>query len=188
MVALSALWLPIVLSAVVVFIASSIIHMVVWQWHAGDYPKVPNEDRVMDALRPLAIPPGDYMIPRCDHPREMKSPEFMEKLKKGPVMMMTVYPPGPFAMGKQLGQWFVFCAVVGLFAAYVASRALGPGVDYLSVFRMSSVTAFAGYSLAAVPASIWYKRAWGTTIRGVIDGLVYGLLTGGVFGWLWPTM
>ena len=83
MTTIAALWLPILLSAVVVFLASSVIHMMT-PWHKGEYPKVPNEDGVMNALRPFAIPPGDYMVPRCENPKEMHTPEFQEKLKKGP--------------------------------------------------------------------------------------------------------
>ncbi|HLB55154.1 MAG TPA: hypothetical protein VJK71_08600 [Gemmatimonadales bacterium] len=187
MTGLSALWLPIVVSAVMVFVVSSIIHMVLQAWHSGDYPKAPNEDRVMDALRPLAIPPGDYMIPRAGSTQEMKSAAFTEKLAKGPVLMMTVFPSGPFTMGKQLFQWFLYAVVVGIFAAYVAGRALPPGAEYLPVFRFAGVTAFLGYSLALWQNSIWYKRAWGTTIRATIDGFIYALATAGVFGWLWPS-
>ena len=61
MIGLGALWLPILLSAVIVFIASSIIHMGPF-WHRGDYPKLPNEDGVLNALRPFAIPPGNRRL------------------------------------------------------------------------------------------------------------------------------
>ena len=91
MVGLTQLWLPILLSAVFVFIASSIIHMFS-PWHKGDYLTVPNQDRVMDALRPFAIPAGDYMLPHPASAAEMKSPEFAEKLKRGPVVIMTPVP------------------------------------------------------------------------------------------------
>lgn len=185
MTGLSVLWLPILVSAGLVFLASWIIHMLL-PWHRADYPKVPNEERVMDALRPLAIPPGDYMVPRADSPKDMGSAEFKAKLAKGPVLMMTVLPNGEFSMGKSLLQWFIYCLVVGLFAAYLAGRALPAGSEYLEVFRFAGGTAFVGYALALWQNSIWYRRAWGTTFRSTIDGLIYGLLTGGVFGWLWP--
>ena len=185
MTALSALLVPIVLSAVIVFVASSIIHMVL-PWHKSDYPKVPNEDRVREALRPLAIPPGDYMIPRASSMQDMKSSEFMAKMNEGPVMVVTVMPNGPWAMGKNLGQWFVYSIVVGLFAAYVAGTALPPGAPYLRVFQLVGVTAFMGYALALWQLSIWYRRDWMTTIKSNVDGLIYGLLTAGTFGWLWP--
>ena len=185
MTGLHALWLPILLSSVIVFVVSSIIHMAS-PWHKSDYPKVPNEDKVMDTLRPLAIPPGDYMIPRPSSSQDMRSPEFAEKMKRGPVMVLTVIPNGPPTMGKSLVLWFVYAGVVGLFAAYVAGRALPVGAEYLHVFRFAGVTAFIGYSVALWPMSIWYHRAWSTTIKATMDGLIYALLTAGTFGWLWP--
>lgn len=185
MTELSALWLPILLSSVLVFVVSSVIHMAL-PWHKSDYPAVPNEERVREALRPLAIPPGDYMVPRASSSKEMQSPEFVEKLKQGPVLILTVLPNGPMAMGKSLLLWFVYSAVVGLFAAYVASRALAAGAVYLDVFRFVGTTAFIGYAVALWQMSIWYKRAWSTTVKTTIDGLIYALVTAGVFGWLWP--
>ena len=185
MTALLSLWLPILVSAVIVFIVSSLIHMVL-PWHKGDYPKMPKEDQFMDALRPLAIPPGDYMVPRPASQQDMKSPEFADKLRKGPVMVVTVLPNGPMPMGSNLVQWFCFSVVIGIFAAYVAGRALSPGAPYLSVFRFAGVTAFACYSVALWPMSIWYRRAWSLTIKATVDGLIYALLTAGTFGWLWP--
>jgi hypothetical protein len=185
MTGLSALWLPILLSSVVVFVASSIIHMLL-PWHRNDYLKVPNEDRVRDALRPLAIPPGDYMVPNCDSTQEMRSPEFAEKMKQGPVMVLTAMPNGPISIGRNLALWFVYCLVVGYFAAYVAGRTLPAGASYLHVFQMVGATAFIGYVLALWQMSIWYQRAWRTTVKATIDGLIYALLTAGTFGWLWP--
>lgn len=186
MVPLMSLWLPILLSAVIVFFASFIIHMVL-PYHRSDYRKVPSEDEVMEALRRFNIPPGDYMIPRPGSMKEMNDPAFVEKRKKGPVVLMTVMPPGMGNMGKYLTQWFIFCVVVGVFAAYLSGRALAPGSAYLHVFRFAGCAAFMGHALAQWPNSIWYHRAWSTTFRQTFDGLVYGLLTGGTFGWLWPS-
>jgi hypothetical protein len=185
MTELSALWLPILLSSVIVFVVSSIIHMAS-PWHKSDYPKMPNEDHVMDTIRPLAIPPGDYFMPRPSSREDMRSPEFADKMKKGPVMVFTVMPNGPVSMAKNLALWFLYSAVVGLFAAYVAGRALPVGAPYLRVFRFAGTTAFAGYSLALWQMSIWYHRAWLSTIKATVDGLIYALLTAGTFGWLWP--
>ena len=182
---LFALWLPILLSSVIVFVASSLIHMVL-PWHKSDYPKMPNEDRVRDALRPFAIPPGDYFVPRADDMKDMKTPEFAEKLNQGPVMMMTVMPNGQFSMGRNLGLWFLYCVVVGLLAAFAARGALPPGASYVSVFHLVALCAFMGYTLALWQMSIWYRRAWSTTIKSTVDGLIYALLTATTFGWLWP--
>ncbi len=185
MTGLSALWLPILLSSVIVFVVSSIIHMAL-PWHKSDYPKVPGEERVRDALRPLAIPPGDYFVPRPADSRDMKSPEFAAKMNEGPVLVITVMPNGPIAMGKNLALWFLYCAVVGFVAAYVAGRALPPGAFYLRVFQIVGACAFAGYTFALWQMSIWYRRAWSATIKATVDGFIYALLTAGTFGWLWP--
>ena len=185
MVSVMSLWIPILLSAVLVFVVSSIIHMLL-PYHRSDFGKVPAEDDVMDALRKFDIAPGEYVIPCPGSPEAMKSPEFIERMTKGPVAFMTVMPSGPPAMGMQLVLWFLYCIVVGIFAAYVAGRALAPGAEYLAVFRFAGTTAFAGYALALLQNSIWYKRAWSTTLKSTFDGLVYALLTAGAFGWLWP--
>ena len=185
MTPLAALWLPILLSAVLVFVVSSVIHMMT-PWHKSDYLKVPNEDRVMDTIRGLGIPPGDYMMPRPVTRADMGSPAFKEKFQRGPVMMFTVMPPGPMSMRNSLINWYLYAVVVGVFAAYIAGRALAPGAAYLAVFRFVGATAFTGYALALWQISIWYRRAWITTVKATVDGLIYALLTAGVFGWLWP--
>jgi hypothetical protein len=185
MVPILSLWLPILLSAVLVFIVSSIIHMVL-PYHRNDFGKLPRESEVMDALRPFGIPPGEYMMPRAGSMKEMSEPAFIEKRNQGPVALMTVMACGDSSMGKSLVLWFLYSVVVSVFAAYVAGRALGPGADYLAVFRFAGVTAFAGYALALWQNTIWYKRAWATTAKSTFDGLVYALFTAGAFGWLWP--
>jgi hypothetical protein len=185
MVPVTSLWVPIVLAAVIVFVVSSIVHMVL-PYHRSDYGRLPAEDEVMEALRRFKIPPGDYLMPCASTPAAMRSTEFLDKLKRGPVAMMTMMESGPPTMGPQLVMWFAYCVVVGVFAAYVAGRALAPGANYLEVFRFAGTTAFVGYSLALWQNSIWFKRAWSTTIKSTFDGLLYGLLTAGTFGWLWP--
>jgi Flp pilus assembly protein TadB len=184
MVSIVSLWLPILLSAVFVFIASSIIHMVL-PFHWKDFSKAPKEDALLDALRSLEIPPGEYIVPHCATPKDMKDPAFLEKRNKGPIAFMTVMP-GNTGMAGSLAGWFVFCIVVSVIAAYVAGRALGPGVHYAQVFRFVGCTAFVGYTLALWQNTIWYKRRVSTTLKSNVDGLVYALLTAGTFGWLWP--
>jgi hypothetical protein len=180
-----SLWLPVLVSAVLVFVASSVIHMAL-PWHRNDYPAVPDEDRALEALRPLGLPPGDYMVPRAGSMETMRTPAFKDKLARGPVLMMTVLPNGPFEMRSMLAKWFVFAAIVAAFAGFLASVVLAPGTAYGTVFEVVAVAAFMAYSLALWPFWIWYRRALGTTVRSTIDGLVYALLTGGTFGWLWP--
>jgi hypothetical protein len=182
-----ALWLPILLSAVAVFILSSIIHMVLG-YHADDYKAIPSEKQVMDDLSKISIPSGDYMFPKASSMKEMGSPEFLEKMKQGPVGVITIMKSGSPNMAKELSLWFIYSIIVGVFAAYVAGRALTEGAHYLSVFRFVGVTAFVGYSLALLQNSIWYKRNWAATFKSMFDGLIYALFTAGIFGWLWPTV
>jgi hypothetical protein len=186
MVPIGSLLLPVLVSAVVVFFLSSLLHMVL-KYHHADFPKLANEDAVLDALRPLNIPPGDYMMPCGGGHQSMKDPAFLEKLKRGPVALITVLPPDSFGMGKRLIQWFIFCVVASLFVAFIAGEALPAGAGYMAVFRVAASVAFAAYALAQCQDSIWYSRKWSTTFKNLFDGLIYALFTGGVFGSMWPS-
>lgn len=185
MVSLTSLLVPLLVSAVLVFLASSVLHMLL-RYHWSDVARVPDEDAMMVALRRFNLPPGDYVMPKADSPKAMKDPAFTDKLKSGPVMVMTVLPSGMFNMGKSMGQWFAVVVIVTLFAAYVASRTLAPGAPYLAVFRIVGTVAFLGYAGGLWQDSVWWNRKWSTTFKSTFDALVYGLLTAGVFGWLWP--
>jgi nucleoside recognition membrane protein YjiH len=185
MVSITSLWLPILVSAVIVFVASSIIHMAL-PIHKSDYRRLPDEGKVTDALRSTGVTPGRvYVFPYCTM-KEMKSPEVQEKFKRGPVGFITIRPSGAPGMGKFLVQWFVYCIVVGIFAACVAAGTQPPGTEYKRIFHIVGIVAFAGYSLALIQNAIWKGETWGVTIKHVIDGLIYALLTAGTFGWLWP--
>jgi hypothetical protein len=185
MVSIASLWLPILLSAVIVFIASSVIHMGPF-WHRGDFPPLPREAEALSALRPLALPPGDYMLPRAGDMKTYKSPEFVDKLRQGPVAVMTVLPNGPLSMGRNLAQWFVYLLVVSAFVGVIGARTLPVGAIYPHVFKVAAAVAFMGYALALCQQSIWYGRSWWLTAKGFLDGLIYAGLAAGTFGWLWP--
>jgi hypothetical protein len=184
MTPLSALWLPIVLSAVIVFVASSILHMLL-PYHRSDYRQVPNEDKVIPALRAAGLTRGLYIFPYATH-KELKSPEVMEKYRQGPVGMMTIFHNGPIVMPKFLGMWFGYCLIISFFVAYLAAHTAGAHAHYLRVFRIVGTAAFLAYGLGHISDGIWKGQTWSFTIKEVIDGLVYALLTAGTFGWLWP--
>lgn len=183
MVPILSLWLPIIVAAVLVFVASSLIHMVL-KYHANDYGPVPDEPRVAEALRPLA--PGQYVLPYADSMKAMGEPEFVEKLGRGPVALLTIRRPGPPEMGRSLVLWFVFALVVSVFAGYIAGRALPPGADYLAVFRFAGTSALLAYAVGTWSESIWFGRPWSTTLKNTLDGVIYAAVTAGAFGWLWP--
>lgn len=184
MVSLFSLWLPILLSAVAVFAASSIIHMV-FKYHKHDYAKLEDEEAVANALRPFNLAPGNYMLPSmadCDP----KDPQFRERMERGPCALINVAPNGMPAMGQYFVQWFGYCLLVALLVAYVAGRTLAPGADSLEVFRLVVTVAFIGFALGSIPESIWFHRSWAATARFAFDGLLFALATGAIFAWLWP--
>lgn len=183
MVTITSLLLPIVVSAVLVFIASSIIHMVL-TYHHSDVRKLPAEDAVIAALRDAKTPPGDYVFPCEEDPKQRMSPEIQEKWKTGPSGSLTLF--AGLNMPRNLAIWFVYSLVVGVFVAYLTGRVLAPGTEYLQVFRVAGTIAFLAYAGAEPHRSIWWGRPWGTTLKNMFDGLVYALLTAGAFGWLWP--
>jgi hypothetical protein len=180
-----ALWLPILLSTILVFLMSAVLHMLL-RYHRSDYAGVPDEKRVREALR--HIPPGDYHLPHAEAMSELGKPEMIKKFEDGPVGILTIRPTGsPSAMmNKSLIGWFVFCAVAGAVVAYVASRTLDSASPYLQIFRVSGVTAFLIYAGAAPIESIWKGRKWSTTFKEIFDGLLYSLLTAGSFAGFWP--
>jgi hypothetical protein len=154
-------------------------------YHRSDYQKLPDEDKALAALRAGGVQPGLYVFPYCTH-KDMKSPAVIEKQKQGPVGFMTIVPSGPPAMPKFLIQWFVFCLVVGFFVAYLTAHTVPPGAKYPVVYRVAGTAAFLAYGLGNLSNGIWKGQPWTVTIKEVVDGLIYGLLTGGSFGWLWP--
>jgi hypothetical protein len=184
MVSLTALWLPILLSAVIVFVVSSAIHMLL-PYHRSDYKQLPEEDKLRAALRSAGLQPGLYMFPFCTH-KDMNSPAAQEKYKEGPVGMMTVFPSGPPAMPKFLALWFVYSLIIGVFTAYLTGRTVAFGAHYLVVFRVAGTAAFLAYGLGNLSNGIWKGQPWSVVLKEAFDGLVYGLLTAGTFGWLWP--
>jgi hypothetical protein len=184
MVSLSALWLPIVLSAVVVFFASFIMHMVL-PYHRADYEQLPDEDKVLAALRAAGLQRGLYMFPFSTH-KEMKSPATIEKFKQGPVGILTAFPSGPVAMRKFLGMWFAYCLVIGLVVAYLTGRTVAPGAPFLAVLRVAGTAGFLAYGLGHLSNGIWKGQPWPMTLKEVFDGLIYALLAAATLASLWP--
>lgn len=182
---LLALWLPILLSAVFVFIASSVIHMAL-PIHKGDCGKLPNEDAVLDAMRAAGVGPGAYIFPRAENMKDMCSPEMLEKIKRGPVGWLTVTGPDGFNMNRSLVWWFIFCLIVGALTGYVGWASLGGGAASGLVFRITLIAAVLGYAFGHLHDSIWKGAPWGITAKFLFDGVIYGLVTAGTFAWLWP--
>ncbi len=175
------LWLPILVSAVVVFVMSALVWTVL-PWHKSDFSKTGDEEAVRSALKGSS--PGFYMVPYCMDPAELKNDAVAKKYTEGPQAYITILPNGLPKMGGKLALSFVNNLIVGIVCAYVVSRTLAPAAPYLEVFRIAGTVAFVAYGLGYIQDSIWFGRPWSITAKSFFDALLYALLTGGVFGWL----
>ncbi|MDB6127330.1 MAG: hypothetical protein JWM35_1226 [Verrucomicrobia bacterium] len=184
--ALLVLWLPILLSAVVVFVISSLVHMVL-KWHSNDYKTLPNEDAVRDAIRAGNPGPGRYVMPHCKEMKEMSGEVMTKKYTEGPVGHLTLLPNGMPKMGKYLGQWFVWSLVIAVVAAYIAARVYG--LDHIharSAAKMVGAISFIAHGFGTITESIWTGRPWSQSVKYLIDAAMYAVGSGFVFCWLWP--
>ena len=182
---IAALWLPILLSAVLVFVASSLVHMVL-KWHANDYAGVANEEAMRAAIRAGAPSPGQYVIPYCPGMKEMQQPEVQKKFQEGPIALITVRRNGAMHVGPALSQWLVFTLLVSLGVACLAGSTLAPGADFAKVAWVTGLVAFMTYAGGSITSGIWKSQPWGTVIKDLADAAIYGAVTGCAFAHLWP--
>jgi hypothetical protein len=187
MVSLADLWLPILLSAVFVFIVSSLLHMLI-PIHRGDHKKLPGEEQILAAIRDQSVAPDAYMFPCPESMKQMDSPEMINKYNEGPVGHLTVFKNGPPNIGKSLTLWFLYSVVLSFFVGYIAKLGLGRGEEYITVFRMTGTVAILCYAVVYLENSIWKGQKWGVTFKFIFDGIIYGLVTAGTFSWLWLDM
>jgi hypothetical protein len=185
MVTLMQLWLPIVLGAVFVFVASSLIHMV-FKWHNADYRKLPNEDDVRGVLGKGALAPGQYSVPHCLGPKDMQDAGIQARFKEGPVAMLWVLPNGLPNMGKMLGQWFALNLLVCFLIAYVAANTLSAGAAPMHVLRVTASIGFIAYAIGGISDGIWFGKPWAAVAKDLLDALIYAFAGGAAFAWLWP--
>ena len=176
-----SLWLPILVSAILVFITSAIVWTAL-PWHKSDFSRTGDEDSVRAALRGLA--PGFYLLPYVMDREEIKKPEVQQKWQEGPNAYVTVIPNGMQKMGPKLAMSFAYYVLVGVICAYMVSRTLSADSEYLTVFRVSGTVAFVAYGIAYIQDSIWFGRPWSITGKYLFDAFLFSLVTGGVFGWL----
>ncbi len=176
-----SLWLPILVSAVVVFIAGAVIWLAM-PWHKSDWRKTADEEAVRAALKNTG--PGMYTVPNCPDAAAFKDPEMQQKLIDGPQAFITVVPSGIPKMGGKLVMMFIYNLAVAIVCAYLLSRTVTADAGYLTVFRVTGNVAFLAYGFAYVQESIWFGRSWSLTVKTFVDALIYSVLTGAIFGWL----
>jgi hypothetical protein len=180
---LVALWLPILLSAVIVFVISCLIHMAL-KWHAFDYKGFANEDEVRAALGADNVPGVKYVVPYCGDMKEMGSETMKRKFAEGPIAIITFGHKGQPNLGKLMGLWFVWSLIIAAVAAYLTARVV-PIEQTLRAAKFAGGITFVAHGFGSVQESIWMHRSWRSTATYLADALLYGLGTGAIFYWLW---
>ncbi len=184
--ALLSLWLPILLSAVVVFVISSLIHMLL-KWHASDYRPFANEDAVRDAIRAGNPAPGRYMLPYCGDMKDAAGEVMKRKYAEGPVGHVTILPSGMHNMGKYLGQWFAWSLVIAVVAAYLTTQLFGLDHGHArAAAKLVGAVSFIAHGFGTISESIWVGRPWGQSAKYLVDAALYAIGSAAVFFWLWP--
>ena len=179
------LWLPILVTAVAVFVASSLIHMV-FKWHNLDYKKLTNEDAVLAAIRAGSPEPGQYVLPHCADMKDLQTEELQKKFREGPVGFMTLKRPGPPTIGGALGKWFVFNLAVAGIVGVIALRMYGLQADPRRAAHLVGVLSLLTYSGGSVQQGIWMGKPWGSVAKDLLDGAIYATVSALSFWWLWP--
>ena len=182
---LASLWLPVLAAALAVFLASSLVHMVL-RWHQSDFSRLPNEDAVRAALREAGASAGQYITPWCEGMKQMQEPDMQRKYAEGPIAIITTLAPGMPKMGPMLSRWFLLNLVLAAAVAAIAAQIYGTAGHSPAVGHLAGLVTFLAYATGSVSNSIWMGRRWSSTAKDVADALIYGVVTALAFWWLWP--
>jgi hypothetical protein len=180
------LWLPILVTAIGVFFASSLIHMV-FKWHNSEYRALPNEDEVRNALGSVKLNPGLYSTPHCTDMKEIQTDAMQQKFIQGPVALITIRAPGAPAMGKYLLQWFILNIVIASLGGLLALQTMGIQANPHYAGHFIGLFSMIVYACGSVQESIWMGRPWSATLKNILDSLIYGAVSAVVFWQLWPS-
>jgi hypothetical protein len=183
--AISQLWLPILATAVFIFIASSLIHMV-FKWHNSDYKKLANEDDVRTAIRAGSPQPGQYVLPHCNDMKEMQADAMQKKYLEGPIAFMTVRENGPPGIGLSLSLWFVYCIVIAAVCGAIALHVYGVNANPRRAAHLVGLVSFLAFVGGSVQMGIWMGKPWGSVAKDALDGFIYATIGAFTFMWLWP--
>ena len=184
-VGLLALWLPILVSTVFVFILNFILYMVL-PHHRTDFDRIEDEERFSGELKSHDLKRGFYAFPFAGSPVDAKDPEYQQRVETGPVGFLLIGPNRMSPSPKQLVQQLVYIAALITVVAYIAGQALAPGTEYLKVFQIVGASTFVAFAGAHFVWPIWYYHKWSVAVKSAFDALVSSLAVAGVFGWLWP--
>lgn len=177
------LWLPILLSAVAVWIVSAIVWMAL-PHHKRDFIALPDEDAFIDFIRKSGIEPGNYVFPDFRGSEAMKSEKIQNLLEKGPVGHLSVWP-APLTMGGKLVATFIVYLAVSMMIAYLTRVALPGAAPFPKVFQVAATAGVLAYCFSFIPNGVWFGAYTRTIVASFVDGIVYGCITGAIFAWFW---
>jgi hypothetical protein len=184
---LTALWLPILVSGVAVWFASALFWMAIGH-HNKDVDAIPNEQEFIETIRRFGLKPGNYGYPdfqKCKSLPKEERAKFYKDWDKNPSGLLRVWAPAN--MGVNMFLTFFFCLVTSAVIAYLGWAALKhSGEPFAHVMQILGTAGILAYCFASFPNDIWFQKSKRAMLTNLIDGLVFGLLTGAIFAWLWP--
>jgi hypothetical protein len=178
------LWLPILLSAIAIWVISVIASMAL-PHHKRDFIDLPGEDGFMDYIRTSGIKPGNYLFPDFRGREAMKSEKVEKALKEGPVGHLSVWRT-PLTMGGKMAATFIVYLVVSTLIVYLTRVAIPGAAPFAKVFQVAATAGILAYCFSFIPNAVWFGSYKRTIVATFIDGIVYGLITGAIFAWRWP--
>jgi hypothetical protein len=183
-VSLVDLWLPILIAAVCVFFASSIIWMLL-PYHKKDIQFLPNEQELTGKVSEMNITPGLYMFPNCQTSDEMRSDEFKQRFENGPWGIITVMGAKP-NFATNLLKTFIAYLVITIFVAYITAASIPAGAEYLAVFQIAGAAGVLGHCMGGLAGDFFLGKPTRFVFTGLIDGVIFALITAGVIASMWP--
>jgi len=118
--------------------------------------------------------------------KDMASPEMQQKFQEGPVGLVVLRSPGKPNMGKSLGQWFVLNLLIALLCGHLAAGSVAAGASLHHVFHLVGLVSFLAHGGGSIQSGIWMGMPWRAVAKDLLDALIFGVLSGVVFMWLWP--
>ena len=171
---LTQLWLPILLSSVFVFLASSIMWMAL-PHHKADIKVLPDEKALTEQLGKLDLPPGTYMWPNCGSGESQSSPEFTARMDAGPWGSINILGCKP-NFAANLALVFLFYLVVSVCVAYIMTRSLAAGASCESLFSVAGPTAILAYCAGGIPGAFFMGKPKRFMFTDFIDGNNRGII------------
>ena len=179
---LVALWLPILVATVVLWVLS-FVAWVVLPHHFGDFKKLDSENEMMELVKQANIPAGNYMFPYSGTKPEQDSKEYQDRYTEGPRGTLNVYNMPN--MGINMAQTILYFLITSLTIACITNVACPAGdaeTDFMKVFRIAGTIGVLTYASSGVLHKIWFKaKQW----TDMLDGAVYGVALGLIFAALW---